>query len=211
MVFELLCAVLIALLFSTAVAFFGYRLLFLLLPIWGFFWGFGLGAQTIQALFGDAMLATVTSWVVGFVVAMFAAVLSYLFFYIGVFLLAAAIGYGVVVAILLAIGLDFGFIVWLLGLTAGVALGVVTIRFNLAKPVLIVGTALVGSAAAVGTLMIGVVGAAITNVLQNPVSFVIDAGGFIAILLFILMAAAGMYVQFTQNKEYTYEAWDNRI
>lgn len=211
MVFELLCAVLIALLFSTAVAFFGYRLLFLLLPIWGFFWGFGLGAQTIQALFGDAMLATVTSWVVGFVVAMFAAVLSYLFFYIGVFLLAAAIGYGVVVAILLAIGLDFGFIVWLLGLIAGVALGVVTIRFNLAKPVLIVGTALVGSAAAVGTLMIGVVGAAITNVLQNPVSFVIDAGGFIAILLFILMAAAGMYVQFTQNKEYTYEAWDNRI
>ena len=211
MVFELLCAVLIALLFSTAVAFFGYRLLFLLLPIWGFFWGFGLGAQTIQALFGDAMLATVTSWVVGFVVAMFAAVLSYLFFYIGVFLLAAAIGYGVVVAILLAIGLDFGFIVWLLGLTAGVALGVVTIRFNLAKPVLIVGTALVGSAAAVGTLMIGVVGAAVTNVLQNPVSFVIDAGGFIAILLFILMAAAGMYVQFTQNREYTYEAWDNRI
>ena len=134
-------------------------------------------------------------------VAMFAAVLSYLFFYIGVFLLAAAIGYGVVVAILLAIGLDFGFIVWLLGLIAGVALGVVTIRFNLAKPVLIVGTALVGSAAAVGTLMIGVVGEAITNVLQNPVSFVIDAGGFIAILLFILMAAAGTYVQFTQNKE----------
>ena len=211
MVFELLCSVLIALLFSTAVAFFGYRLLFLLLPIWGFFWGFGLGAQTIQALFGDAMLATVTSWVGGFVVAMFAAVLSYLFFYIGVFLLAAAIGYGVVVAILLAIGLDFGFIVWLLGLIAGVALGVVTIRFNLAKPVLIVGTALVGSAAAVGTLMIGVVGAAITNVLQNPVSFVIDAGGFIAILLFILMAAAGTYVQFTQNKEYTYEAWENRI
>jgi hypothetical protein len=211
MVFELLCAVLIALLFTTAVAFFGYRLLFLLLPIWGFFWGFGLGAHTIQALFGDALLATVTSWVVGFVVAMFAAVLSYLFFYIGVFLLAAAIGYGVVVAILLAIGLDFGFIVWLLGIIAGVALGVVTIRFNLAKPVLIVGTALVGSAAAVGTLMIGVVGASLTNVLQNPVSFVINAGGFIAILLFILMAAAGMYVQFTQNREYTYEAWDNRI
>jgi len=101
--------------------------------------------------------------------------------------------------------------VWLLGLIVGVALGVVAIRFNLAMPVLIVGTALVGSAAAVGTLMIGVVGAAVTNVLQNPVSFVIDAGGFIAILLFILMAATGMYVQFTQNREYTYEAWDNRI
>jgi hypothetical protein len=208
---ELLCAVLIGLLFASAVAFFGYRLLFLLLPIWGFFWGFGLGAQTIQALFGDAFLATVTSWVVGFVVALFAAVLSYLFFYIGVFLVAAGIGYGVVVAILLAIGLDFGFLVWVLGLIAGIALGVVTIRFNLAKPVIIVGTALLGSAAAVGLLMMGVVGASLTNVLQNPISFVLGAGGFIAILLFILMAAAGMYVQFTQNREYTYEAWENRI
>ena len=137
---ELLCAVLIGLLFTSAVAFFGYRLLFLLLPIWGFFWGFCLGAQTIQALFGDAFLATVTSWVVGFVVALFAAVFSYLFFYIGVFLVAAGIGYGVVVAILLAIGLDYGFLVWVLGLIAGIALGVVTIRFNLAKPVIIVGT-----------------------------------------------------------------------
>jgi len=211
MLFELLCAVLIALLFSTAVAFFGYRLLFLLLPIFGFFWGFGLGAQTIQALFGDAFLATVTSWVVGFVVALFAAVLSYLFFYIGVFVLAAAIGYSVVVVILLAIGLDFGFIVWLLGIIGGIALGGVTIFFNLAKPVLIIGTALVGSAAAVGTLMIGVVGAALTNVLQNPVRFVINEGGFVAIVLFILMAAAAMFVQFQQNREYDYEAWENRI
>ena len=208
---ELLCAVLIGLLFASAVAFFGYRLLFLLLPMWGFFWGFGLGAQTIQALFGDAFLATVTSWVVGFVVALFAAVLSYLFFYIGVFLVATAIGYGVVVAILLWIGLDYGFLVWVLGLIAGIALGVVTIRFNLAKLVIIIGTALAGSAAAVGLLMMGVVGASVTNVLQNPVSFVLNAGGFIAILLFILMAAAAMYVQFTQNREYTYEAWDNRI
>lgn len=211
MLFELLCAVLIALLFSTAVAFFGYRLLFLLLPIFGFFWGFGLGAQTIQALFGDAFLATVTSWVVGFVVALFAAVLSYLFFYIGVFVLAAAIGYGVVVAILTAIGLEFGFIVWLLGIIGGIALGVVTIYFNLAKPVLIIGTALAGSAAAVGTLMLGVVGAAVTDALQNPVRFVINEGGFIAIVLFILMAAAAMYVQFQQNRDYTYEAWENRI
>ena len=170
-----------------------------------------MGAHTIQALFGDAFLATVTSWVVGFVVAVFAAVLSYLFFYIGVFLLAAALGYGVVVALLTAIGLDFGLIVWLLGIIAGLALGVVTIRFNLAKPVLIVGTAIAGSAAAIGTLMIGISGAAITDALHNPISFVIDKAGFLGIILFIAMAIGGMYVQFKQNQEYTYEAWENRI
>jgi len=39
----------------------GYRFFIFLLPIWGFFFGFGLGAQAVQALFGDAFLSTVTS------------------------------------------------------------------------------------------------------------------------------------------------------
>ncbi len=83
MTFELLCAALIALLFGTVVCFGGYRLFLLLLPIWGFFFGFGLGAQTIQLLFGQEFLATITSWVVGLVVAILFAVLSYLFYAVG--------------------------------------------------------------------------------------------------------------------------------
>ena len=57
----LLCVGLVGLLFATAVTFGGYRLFLVLLPIWGFFFGFGLGAQTVQALFGDGFLATTTS------------------------------------------------------------------------------------------------------------------------------------------------------
>src|SRR6187551_1705396 len=52
----------ITLFFGTLLLFGGYRFFMFLLPIWGFIFGFGLGAQTIQALFGDAFLATVTSW-----------------------------------------------------------------------------------------------------------------------------------------------------
>ncbi len=73
--FALMCGGMIALLFGLVLAFAGYRLFLVLLPIWGFFFGFGLGAQSIQALFGDAFLATITSWVVGFVVGAIFAVL----------------------------------------------------------------------------------------------------------------------------------------
>lgn len=209
--FELFCAVMIALLFSAVVAFYGYRMLIFLLPVWGFFFGFGLGAQSIQVLFGQGFLATTTSWIVGFVVALIFAVLSYLFYAVGVVLIAGALGYGVTVALLLAIGLNYGFIVWLIGIIAGVVLAVVTISFNLAKYVIIVATALGGSAVAVGVLMVGYVRASLTNVLENPVSFVLQEGGFLAILVFILMAVAGIYVQLRQNRDYTYEAWDTNL
>jgi hypothetical protein len=52
--FEMLCATIIALAFGTLVCFAGYRLFLVLLPIWGFFVGFALGAHTIQAIFGEA-------------------------------------------------------------------------------------------------------------------------------------------------------------
>jgi hypothetical protein len=66
--FEIFCAALIALIFGLVVMMNGYKLFLVLLPIWGFIFGFVLGADTLQTLFGQAFLATVTSWVVGFVV-----------------------------------------------------------------------------------------------------------------------------------------------
>ena len=83
MSFALLCMGLIALLVGLAVCFNGYRWFLILLPIWGFFFGFGLGAQTLQAILGVGFVATVTSWVLGFLVGLVFAVLSYLFWIVG--------------------------------------------------------------------------------------------------------------------------------
>jgi len=68
MAFELFCTVLIALLFGLLLCFSGYRLFIVLLPIWGFFAGFALGANSLQLIFNGSLLGDVTSWVVGFVV-----------------------------------------------------------------------------------------------------------------------------------------------
>ena len=61
-----------------AFAFWGFRVFLVLLPIWGFFAGFLLGANGVQYIFGEAFLATATGWVVGFLLGLLFAVLSYL-------------------------------------------------------------------------------------------------------------------------------------
>ena len=121
MTFSLLCIALIALLFGLAVVFCGYRVFPGLLPIWGFFFGFFLGIQSVQALFGIGFLATVTSWVVGFFVGALFAVLSYLFYIFAVAILSGSFGYGLTVGILTWIGLDYGFLVWIIGIVVGIA------------------------------------------------------------------------------------------
>ena len=109
----------------------------MLLPIWGFFFGFGLGAQTVQVIFGDAFLATVTSWVVGFIVAAIFAVLAYLFYIVAVAIVSFSLGYSVAVGLLTALGMRLlGFIVWLIGRGGGAALAFVVLRFNIQKIVI---------------------------------------------------------------------------
>src|SRR5947207_15756990 len=123
--FGLMVGGMIALFFGMTLLLAGYRFFLFLLPIWGFIFGFGLGAETVQALFGDAFLSTITSWVVGFGVAAIFAVLAYLFYFMAVAFIGGALGYALGVGILQGIGLNFGFLVWLVGIVAAIALAAV--------------------------------------------------------------------------------------
>ncbi len=207
---ELLCAVIIALGFGVLVAFSGYRLFLSLLPIWGFFFGFVLGTQTIQALIGDGMFATATSWVVGFVVALIFAVLSYLFYFWAVAVVAGSLGYGIGVGLMNLIGLNFALIPWVVGIILAVVLILATFRYNLAKVVIIAATAIGGSALAIGTLAMGPGSVTLADAFNNPVRAALDAG-FIWAVLFVGMAAAGFYIQWQANRAWTAEPYPNRI
>src|SRR5512136_265072 len=100
MSFQLLCGALIVVLFGLAMVLNGYRWFLVILPIVGFFFGFMIGAQAMTAIFGTAFLATITSWVVGFIVAIVFAVLSYFFYFIGIALFIGSFGYALGYAIM---------------------------------------------------------------------------------------------------------------
>ena len=198
--FTFACAGLIGLLFGTALTFAGYRLFIFLLPVWGFFFGLALGAQSIQALFGDAFLATVTSWVVGFIVALVFAVLAYVFYLFAVAIIAGSLGYALAVGLLTAIGLQMGFLVWIIGIVAAVALAIVTIVFNIQKWVIIAGTSVLGAATIFGTILLMFNPTA--KVLANPVQAMLSTSTLLTIL-FIVVAALGLYFQFVSTRTVT--------
>lgn len=209
MTFTLLCGALIALLFGLAVTFAGYRLFLFLLPIWGFFFGFFLGAQSVQALFGDAFLATVTGWVVGFIVGALFAVLSYLFYLFAVAILSGSFGYALTVAILMYFGLDYGFLVWLIGIVAGIILAFVVIVFNIQKYAIIFITAIGGTGAIIYTLLVAFGNLSFQEMLFDPVRMAIN-NSFWWLVFFLVLAIAGIVVQWRDTASFEAETY-NRL
>ena len=203
----LACAGLIGILFGLVVCFSGYRLFLVLLPIWGFFFGLVFGAQTMQALLpaNFPMLASVSSWIVGFIVGGVFAVLSYLFYMVAVAIIAGSLGYSIGVGLLLAIGMQMNFIVWLVGIVVAVILVVVTFRFNLQKWVIIIATGVLGAGVIVGAI-VGMFYPKASD-LVNPVKTVLSASPLTAIL-FIVVAVLGILAQGRQSRNFKLESYD---
>ncbi len=209
MSFELLCMGLIGLLFGLAVVFGGYRLFLILLPIWGFFFGFFLGVETLQAIFGIGFLATVTSWVVGFIVGAIFAVLSYLFYIFAVAVLSFSAGYGLTVGILGAIGLNFGILVWLIAVVVGVVVALVVLALNIQKYAIIVITAVGGTSAIIFTLLALSGSLSAVELLLNPVRLAIR-NSFWWLLFFLVLSIAGIVFQIRSNRGFEAETY-NRL
>jgi hypothetical protein len=199
----------IALLFGLVVAFGGYRLFLVLLPIWGFFAGFFLGAQTIAYLFNAGLFATVTGWVVGFFVGLLFAILSYLFYFIAVGIISFSLGYGATVGILGWIGLEGGFLLWLIAVVVGIVVALAVYALNLQKYAIIVATAVGGTGVIIYTLLVLFNGAIAVSLLENPVRLALD-NSFWWLLFFLVVAGLGIVAQIQANRSFEAETY-NRL
>jgi hypothetical protein len=195
------------LLFGSVLLLSGYRFFMFLLPIWGFFFGFGLGAQAVQAAFGDAFLSSVTSWVVGFVVALIFALLSYLFYFAAVALIGGSLGYTLAVGLLEAIGLNFGLLVWLIALVVGVVFAIGVIVLNIQKWVVIIATAWLGAGLILGTFLYLFGGAPAQQASLNLVRVAIQGSPFWTIA-FIVLAAIGIVAQYQSTRRVELETYN---
>lgn len=212
--FQLLFGALFALLVGAAFSLWGYRIFLVLLPIWGFFAGFWLGAHGITMLFGDGFLATTTGWIVGFVTGLLLSLFSYLFYTLGVAVIAGVIGYAIGSGMMAAMGLTAGWVLFIVGITVAFMVIGLTLFLNLQKYVIITLTALGGANA----ILLGVL------LLFNRVSLTGLRGAGNAIqpvladswfwsLAWLLLAAGSIFYQVRSNrlyrwqKEYYAEGW----
>jgi hypothetical protein len=186
--------------------FFGYRIFKLLLPLLGFFVGLVVGAQVVASIFGEGFLASVIGIVAGLVVGLLFGALAYVWWWLGVILVFAGMGYALGYAILPAFGLDADFVSVLIGLAVAAIFAIGAIVLRMPKLVVIGVTALWGSGATIAAWLV------FTNEIEpeqlgfGAVNAVVVASTFWLIVYFVV-AVIGMAFQLASTREYEL-MWD---
>jgi hypothetical protein len=133
MTLEAIVLGLIALAIGAAFTFWGFRFFLLLLPIWGFIFGFILGADLVTYLFNNGFLATATSWVVGFIVGILFAALSYLYYWFAIVWIGATAGYALGTGIMAWLTPNLTITTFIVGLVLAAIFAVIFIVLKLPK------------------------------------------------------------------------------
>jgi len=180
-----------------AFAFWGFRVFLILLPIWGFFAGFLLGAQGVTYIFGDGFLITTFGWVVGFLLGLLFAVLSYLYYWVAVILLGGALGYQLTLGLLHWIGFEAdGLIAFILAIIGGAIFAVGFFLLQMPAVLVIVATAISGAGATIAGVAIGL-GLIDVERMQGGIFGVFNYSdvGWLGLIAAIVLAFAGAIYQ----------------
>lgn len=132
----------------------GYLTMRIVIPIWGAFAGFGLGAGAVASITGDGFLSTIAGWLVGVVVAVVFSLLAYLYYEVSVVIAMGAIGFMLGSSVMVALNIDWTWVVVLVGVAVGVVLALAAIVVDVPMIVLTILTATAGASAVVGGLML---------------------------------------------------------
>lgn len=147
----------LAVVIGLAFTFFGYRLFLILLPLWGFLVGFFFGANLSVTMLGAAYLNDVTSWAAAILVGLLFAVLSYLYYWVAVILLAAGLGYGLGVGLVNWLNLGNATVALVVGIVVAIIFAILAVWLRLPRYLAIWMTAFGGAFTAVsgGALLLG--------------------------------------------------------
>jgi hypothetical protein len=210
MFFQIVFAALLQILIGVALCFAGFRVFVLVLPIIGFFGGFVVTAQAIQELFGGGFLATISGWVFGFVVGVFAAVIAYFFYYGAVVVLAGVFGYELVTGFLAGLGVTSGFLLFIVGLVIALGLCVLMVLLNVPQLFVIALTALLGASMILTGILLAIGRIPLASLQWGVVGAFLRDSWFWG-LIFLVIAGFGAAVQILLPERYNLEPnWPER-
>ncbi|MCB1256043.1 MAG: DUF4203 domain-containing protein [Microthrixaceae bacterium] len=172
----------------------GYLAMRIVIPIWGAFVGFSTGAGIVAAATGDGFLAGAASWITGFVFAVVFSALAYLYYEVSVAVAMAGVGFMLGSSLMVALNVTWTWLIVLVGVVLALLLGLIAIVGDLPMIILTVLTAMAGSTATVGGLMLlfGSIDSADLD-RANVVATIQDAPGWW--LLYAVLAIAGIVGQ----------------
>jgi hypothetical protein len=188
-------------LIGVAVCFFGLRYWFIMLPIFGAVIGFFAGARVMQDLFGTGFLATTTSWIVGIVVALVFAALSYFVWYAGAIIQAGAVGALVFSGVLHAVFTNpWGVLLFIVTAIGALIFAVSALILNLPVYIVIINSAIGGAALAIAGILTILGQITVTELANGATVAVTDesrfqGAGWLWVVADIVLALAGIFFQ----------------
>jgi len=145
---------LVAIVAGLVFCFRGFLTMRVIIPIWGAFAGFSLGAGLIAELTDSRFLQTALGWTLGFVLALVFGLLAYLYYEVSIVIGAGAVGFVLGSTLMLALHVSWTWVIVLVGVAAGALLAMAAIVADLPMIVLTVLTGLGGASATVAGLML---------------------------------------------------------
>lgn len=196
---------LIVFLLGLAVIVYGYRIFLVLLPVFGFFAGFWLGADITSLLLGTGFLGSIAGWVAGFVLGLIFAFFSYMYFKFAIGVQAMIITYSIVAGLLGAF-FEPGILTTAIGVTFAVVVVMLTFALNLQKLVVIVITSIAGSNAILlsALLLFGRVTLQSLQASGTSISPIVR-DSWLWLLLWLVLAGAGVWGQIRVNRSYEFQ------
>lgn len=132
----------------------GYVALRLIIPLWGAFAGFVLGAGFVSGADGGGFLRTGLAWIVGIIVGLLFGLLAYLYYEVSIVLAMGAIGFTLGTSLVVALGAEWSWVIVLGGIVFAVLLALLAIAGNLPGIILLILGAFGGAAAIVAGAML---------------------------------------------------------
>ena len=197
---QFIIGILLALI-GLGVCFFGLRYWFILLPIFGAITGFFIGARVVQEVFGTGFLSTGVSWIVGIIVGLVFALLSWFVWYAGAIIMAGAVGASLFSGILHAIFTNpWGIALFIVALIGAVLFAAIALFLNLPIYIVIVNSALGGAALAVAGVLVLIGNIAVQELSTGATVAVADevrfqGAGIFWYIIWIVLAIVGMLFQ----------------
>jgi hypothetical protein len=193
---------LLGVLLGAAFCFSGFRWFLLLQPVWGLFVGFMTGASATSMLLGEGFLAGALGLIVGVVLGIVFALLSWFYWWGAIAVIAGTLGYALAHGLLEAIGFNAdGFLTALIAVAAGVLVGLAALLVNAPKFVAIILTAFAGASWLVAGIAL-VPGFITTADLQAGPIVAVYRLGILWIVIWGVVAAAGIIAQLQMTKRW---------
>lgn len=174
--------------------FWGIVAMRIVIAIWGAFAGFNLGAGLVAAIGNEAFLSNAVGWIVGILIAVLFALLAYLYYAVAITLAMASIGFALGTTLMAGLGVSWNWVIILVGVVIGILLAWLALAVNLPAVLLVVLSALGGSTAIVGGLML-LFDAARTTEFTSPDITANISHSWWWYALYLVFAVAGVITQ----------------